>query len=124
VRDLARASQCQNSVPAVGQQTASAQLIHGILSTSERFQLLQQLRLGHGGTGHWLEHLPFPPGDRLALEDIFEGVLDPGVGCLEPPADWSTLSGLFGHACLLGSRARLCPIADNPGRTRDRRLLR
>ncbi len=105
--------------------TASAQLIHGILSASERYQLLQHLRLGYGGTRHWLEHLPFPPGDRLALEDILEGLLDPGIGCLEPPADWLTLGGLFGHVCLLGLRRNATTDRRQPGQHPGRsRLLR
>jgi len=71
VRDVASFSQSQNSVGAVGQQTAPAQLIHGILSASERFQLLQQLELGHGGTGHGLERLGLVvgPNDPQALAD-------------------------------------------------------
>jgi len=51
VRDLARVSQCQNSVRALGQQTASAQFIHRVLSASERLKLVQQLRLGQ--RGYW-----------------------------------------------------------------------
>jgi hypothetical protein len=43
----------------------------------------------------------------LALEGILEGLLNPGIGCLEPPADRSTLGGLFGHKCLLGFARKL-----------------